>query len=444
MRAAWIVPAALVIGAVLPGPARAGVYNTAEPWPQPRPFEQFQLEWAGYRLAPVDRENRVAGAVWLVTAEACPQAPGLPLRLPLAVHTQSAFGLLSQDSPGLKYLRRIAELEAKERQGLLSLEERINLGAYYIRMQDSRNAIRVLEAAGLGQRHFMLRANLAAAYEQAGIPERAISYRQQALLDWPTMYPGWDSFQLNFYRKAEKLQLTLAQLRQEEARLQPNRGGLRLDNLFPRVQFVGPDGKYEVGGIAPAQWGELPSDATPLLEQLVLWSPFDERLQWLLAEVLNANGNPVAAAIMLKPLVNKQQDPAKWSSVAPPELREHYRALAHCPDFSEAYKNQYRADPTLPAQLLCALAPRPGGLGAADLIREAGWPAWAMRYGAPIDPAGGPPRATGGDTTATDTATPSSASWVPNWRQLGVGFGAGVLVTLLLSMQLKQAGRPKG
>jgi hypothetical protein len=443
MRAACIVPAALVAWALLTALARAGVYNTAEPWPQPRPFEQFQIEWAGYRLAPVDRENRVAGAVWLVTAEACPQAPGVPLRLLLAVHTQTTYGLLSQDSPGLKYLRRIAELEARERQGLLSPEQRINLGAYYIRMQDSRNAIRVLEAAGPGQRHFMLLANLAAAYEQASIPERAVTYRQLALSAWPTMYPGWDSFQLNFYRKAEKLQLALAQLRQEEARAQPNRGGLRLDNLFPRVQFVGPDGKYEVGGIAPAQWGELPSDATPLLEQLVLWSPFDERLQWLLAEVLNANGNPVAAAIMLKPLVNKQQDPARWSSVAPPELREHYRAIAPCAEFWEAYNNQPRRDPTLFAQVLCALAPRTGGLGGADLIREAGWPAWAMTYGGPTSPAGDA-RAGGGTAAAVDAAPSSAASWVPNWRQLGVGFGAGALVTLLLGMQLKQAGRPKG
>jgi hypothetical protein len=49
--------------------------------------------------------------------------------------------------------------------------------------------------------------------------------------------------------------------------------------------------------------------------------------------------------------------------------------------------------------------------------------------------------ATSGDTTPS---APASASWEPNWRQLGVGFGAGALVTLLLGMQLRQAGRPKG
>src|SRR5262245_61243403 len=145
MRAAWIVAAALVVWAVLTAPARAGVYNTAEPWPQPRPFEQFRLEWAGYRAAAVDRENRVAGAVWLLTAECCPQAPGLPLRLFFAFPTQSAYGLLSQESLGMRYQERVAELGARERRGELSLDDRINLGAYYIRLQDSRNAIRVLE-----------------------------------------------------------------------------------------------------------------------------------------------------------------------------------------------------------------------------------------------------------------------------------------------------------
>jgi hypothetical protein len=417
MRGAWIIAAALFVGALTPGTARAGVYFTTgtvvrdfakaddpdaqELWPLPSSFNQFHQDLAAYRAAAVDGPNHA------------------------------------------RYLRRVKELETKEAEGTLSLDDRINLGAYYIRLGEYQKAIRVLEAKAQESRHFMLRANLATAYELAGgMGDRALAYRQLALSSWPASYPGWDSMQLNFYRKAEQYHLTLLQLREEEARRQSKRNRLQLDNLFPRVQFVGASGEYEAGGIAPAQWTEVPGDATSLVMQLLLWLPFDDPLHWLLGELLNANGDVVGAAAIMKEVVNKAQDPAKWDAAAPPELREHYRIVSAAASSKENYFKGLYNDPFLHLELLAAVAPRPGGMGAGDLLREASWPALAIASdeqtrrtraaGRPAD-----------SQAATDAAPPTSSSWVPNWRQLGVGFGAGVVVTLLLGMQLRQTGRPK-
>jgi len=463
MRGAWIVAAALLVGAALAAPARAGVYfttgtflpafprpddpNAQEPWPWPGNVKQFQLDLADYRAAAVDLPNRVGAAVWSLTAGACPAAPGIPVSL-------TASLLVQQQLPppdktlGMRYVRRAAELERREAEGLLSLDDRINLGAYHIRLGNYQKAIKVLEAKQ--SRHFMLRANLATAYEMAGMPDRAIPYRQLALSSWPAIYPGWDSVQLNFYRKAEQYHLNLLLLRQAEARLEPARAGsLHLDNLFPRIgfnevtgkyeavgsiAFVGPSGEYEAGGISPAQYIEVPADAIPVVMQLLLWLPFDDRLHWLLGELLNASGDVVSAAALMKPVVNKPQDPQKWDAGAPPELREHYRVLAAAAAAREKYSEgvQLTQDRYLNLKLLAALAPRGMGLGAGDLIQEATWPAIVI--------VSEPPKA---EASPTPPA-PAPASWLPNLWHVAVSFAAGAVVALLLGYQIRQARLSKG
>ncbi|MFL5342281.1 MAG: hypothetical protein ACJ8F7_19210, partial [Gemmataceae bacterium] len=62
MRGAWIMAAALAVCGTAAVPARAGVYNTAEPWPSPGTFNKFQGQLATYRAAAVDVPNRAAVA----------------------------------------------------------------------------------------------------------------------------------------------------------------------------------------------------------------------------------------------------------------------------------------------------------------------------------------------------------------------------------------------
>jgi hypothetical protein len=431
MRGAWIVVAALAVGALTPRTALAGIYFTEgtsapkafsqpndpdaiEPWPLPNPaFKEFHLDLAGYRAAAAD-----------------PNSP---------VHQ--------------RYLRRVKELEGRASRGVLSLDDRINLGAYYLRLQQPQKAIPVLEAKARTSKHFMLLANLAAAYEMAGgMNDRAMIYRQLALEAWPTMYPGWDTAQVRFTRKAEQYQLTLLKLRDEETRGQPARNRLHLDGLFPRVQFVGPGGHFEAGTIAPAQWAEVPMDANLVVMQLLLWMPFDDRLHWLLGELLNASGDVVGAAAMMKEVVNKAQDPSKWDAAAPRELREHYdivatEAAAH-EQFVAVEASLKQSDPYVYLMIRAGLAPRGMGLGAGDLIQEACWPAMVV-YTEDLkrkveDQKRRQQAVQQADSPAAGPSSSASEGWVPNWRQLGVGFGAGVLVTLLLSMQMRQLNRAKG
>jgi hypothetical protein len=428
MRGAWIVAAALLVGALSPGAARAGVYFTTgttvrdfaraddpdaqELWPLPSPFNQFHQDLADYRAGAVAGPNHE------------------------------------------RYLRRVKELEAKESRGALGLDDGINLGAYYIRLGKYPEAVRVLEAKARASNHFMLWANLATAHELAGDQaDRAQGYRELALKSWPAAYPGWDSGQLSFYRKAEQYHQTLLQERKKEARLQPRRNAIQLDNLFPRVQFVGAspgERDYQAGSIAPALWAEIPTDATNVVMQLLLWMPFDDRLHWLLGELLNAGGDVTGAAAMMKEVVNKAQDPAKWDAGAPPELRKHYEVVKAVAAAREGYAQVLFNDPYLPVKLVAALTPRGGGLGAGDLIREASWPAFVIRTGEQAQQAqqarrvADAARGGGGEPApGAPAAPPAPASWEPNWRQLGVGFGAGALVALLLGMQVRQMGRPK-
>src|SRR5262249_46642067 len=110
-----------------------------------------------------------------------------------------------------------------------------------------------------------------------------------------------------------------------------------------------------------------------VLQQLLLWLPADTRLYWLLGEAYNADGDVKSAAYILDQLVFS-------AGINSEELRQHARILKAAPK---------------PVQT----APTP------DV----------------------PPPA----------APPAPAGWGLDWRQLGVGFLAGVGIALLIGLQLQ-------
>jgi len=422
MRGAWIVAAVLVVGGTAIGPACAGVYNTSEPWPLPRPFNLFRSDLAAYRAA----ASVAAGAE-------------NPARTP------PPEGSLAEH-----YVRRVKELEALEARGTLSLANRNDLGAYYLRLGKYDAAVRVLEPKARDG-DFLFLANLATAYELAGQGDLALRTREQALAAWPRAYPGWDTFQVNFYRKAEQYHQKLLTLRLNRPKQPRGDGQLQFDNLLP--PFLGRS-NYEVGGISPTRWSELPSDATTLVMQLLLWLPFDDGLHWLLGELLNASGDVVGAAAMMKAVVEKPPGAMQWNVKVPEELRQHYQAVAAAAAAREKYVDAVTAlrDPYLNLKLLCVVTPRGMGLGAGDLMQEAAWPAIAIlseeQARAARDRARGGAgnrneAAVDAESETSRATTPAPPGWMPDWKQVGVGFGAGVVVALLLSMQLRQMGRPK-
>jgi hypothetical protein len=411
MRRTLTVTTAVAVWLAAAVPAWAGVYNTSEPavWPLPATFMEFQLRLGDLRSIAVEE-----------------QPPPLP----------------KESAARLYYRKRVAELEAKERDGALTERDRIDLSAYYIGLRKFEEALRVLAPveAVQDQNSFMILSNLATANQLLGRLDRAADYLQQALNAWPRVCVGFSSDQLSYYRLAERYQLKLIRLRQQEEQARPGRPVESVDALFPGVRFIGPSGEYEPGEIAPEQSDELPSGLTGLrvVGQLVLWLPFDDRLYWLLGELFNARGEVDAASRIFAELDGR--------NFKPPELRRHRHILEGVSKAAAELAGPQ--GPLLREEILWRLAPRGGTLppGAGPLVNET---AWATAYRLLSDDAGGirPGNvAADGNLAGTAPAPPSPpAAWMPNGRDVGVGFVAGAAVAVLITLQFRgrRAGQPQ-
>src|SRR5258707_1067825 len=235
-----------VFGLLLVGSVQAGVYNTQEPIPAPgTSFERFR---------------ETVGQLRSIAVEEAQKPPS---------RARS------------HYLLQVAPLQEKERDGNLTVMDRVNLSEYYLRLQKYEDAVRLLESAAREAPNFLVLANLATAYLLVDRLDRAIVYQRQALASWPALWPGFYVAELQRLRRVERALLTLMQNRLQESIRQPGKATETVDPLFPRVRFVGPSGRYEPGELAPEQRDELPLEAIDTVAQLVLWLPHDNRLYWL-------------------------------------------------------------------------------------------------------------------------------------------------------------------
>jgi tetratricopeptide (TPR) repeat protein len=358
---------ALLLGVFLAwsNPLRAGLYNPRELghlYPVPTSFNQFQTKLSDLR-----------GLV-----------------------RQGADAKQSSEEKNdwiQKYQERFKELQALDKAGKLTVADRIELSACYLRIPSAdgslkpEEAIRALEPAQVEEpRNFMVLANLALANQMVGTLERAIGYERLALEAWPETHPGLSADQLRWYRRAERFYYQLLMHRNREIEQRTSVEEKSVDPLFESVDFARPDGEYSAGKISPRQWAELPGDAVALVEQLIFWLPFDNRLYWLLGEVLNARGDIRSASEVLGDLVdpNKRKEQSRV-------LRQHWRIV------DEAAKAQGEASLEEPAKSV--------------------------------------PVAT------SPTSDKSASNWLTDPRALGVGFAAGVLVTLLAGLQLREIRR---
>jgi tetratricopeptide (TPR) repeat protein len=411
MRGTWIVAMTLLV-VLGTRPAAAGVYNTEEPWEQALPSPLIELPRADVPGAPLRLE---------------------PSPLKLMLNELRTLPKRPEETPRSdireRYYRRVADLEARARTGGLTNKERVNLGAYYIRLLKYEQAAQVLEPAGREPGNFRALANLATAHHLAGRLDRALSYQRQLVAAWPDVVAGWTEEQRHAALRVEKYYLSLLQSRYQES-LRPGRVA-GLDPLFPGVRFTGRSG-YEAGEMLPDSLAEVPPDALRVAVQLVVWLPFDDRVYWLLGELLNAAGHVVEAAEVLDELVfQRRYDPS-------PEIRQHRLVLM------EARKRQLEVITRMllvdDKSLLAASVPRGAFFwrGAAfasgspyGLVSEVGW-VTALRADAGAFPPPEPP------------AEPLPvAAWVPNWRQIGVSFVAGALVSYLVIQQWRQLRRPR-
>ena len=279
------------------------------------------------------------------------------------------------------------QLEPKHAKGELTLQDRVNLSAAYLRLGRHEKARKVLEES-LEQvnmdapERFLLLANLASAYDD-GNPDRlreAILRQRQALAAIPPKppVPGWSQEQWDRYRIAERYFLKLLELRNGEVARGQAGKWKTVDAIFEKMRFVGPSGEYEAGKLSAESLHELPRDAMPIVVQLMNWLPDDPRLLWLYGELLNADGRVNEAYLVLDELIYAR----RLSSVR--EIFQHRQIL------NEA-RNPEKKEEVLP----------------------------------PVPPPEEPKK-----------ADDNSSKGLPEWRTLLTGFLAGLLVAVFGIMQL--------
>lgn len=378
------------------------------------------------------------------------ESPALPLPTEFRAITFMLLDLRSiaadkvnEDTPvRSRYRKLLANLESKEAQGMLLLEDRIDLGACYLRLLRYRDAKRVLEEAERicpreSPYRFLMLANLAVTFQglaeteqQATYYDQAIAYQRQCLTAWPELYPGWFLWQGQSFRRAELFYLRMLEVRRREV---AQLGGPRAfqwqqyDDLFEGVQFIGLEDEYEAGRVAPTYWDKLPVDAPQLVLQLLYWFPYDDRLYWLYGEVLNTRNQIVEAYLVFDDLVGKRK--LRYRT-----LMRHHRTLEEPARARRALDEQLSRDPTTLMQVLMACSPRGATLawGAGAGCLEA---VWLVVFEV---------------LTASETSTNGDSGAPPSgripfaWQPVFVGFGAGTLVGVLLVLQIQQWRRRLG
>lgn len=207
----------------------------------------------------------------------------------------------------------------------LTPQEKLSGSEYFLRRRQPLKAkFLLLSLARQPGDNFLILSNLATACQQlaedkqgtekASEYQQAIDYVNEALRIWPKTWEqlseGQRRFLQNMYwteetfvrcRTAEEYYLKLLRGRQREA-LQ-GKVIETVDALFPLAQDAGPaicylanQGKFEPGKLAAAEKAKLPEQsvdrALQVVQQLVFWLPFDNRLYWQLGELYNARGQP--------------------------------------------------------------------------------------------------------------------------------------------------------
>jgi hypothetical protein len=254
--------------AFLAGRAEAGLYNTAEPTEallDPTYTEKFHTHLLILRSLGMDK--------------------------------------VEFDNPMRRRYMLQAELASRGATGNLTPEQTMNLSTVLVRRRRPEDAINLLRPLTAAQRdNFLLQSNLATAYYlSSGQENRAKDTLKEALSLWPRTWEdmseeqqkaflklGWEENYFRDFRQAEEYLLKLFELRYREPKLK-TANQEKLDDLFG-VRYVGESGSFEVGSISAAERKKLPHNAVDIVQQLINWLPYDDRLYWQLGELMNAQG----------------------------------------------------------------------------------------------------------------------------------------------------------
>jgi len=203
-----------------------------------------------------------------------------------------------------RYESEAQRLTKLARERPLTADESADLGAVCIRLGDVNRALEILRPAQQAHpKHYRLAANLGTAWHYRGDFDQASAALRQAV----QLAPGK-------FQKAEELHLKLVRQRARQAKDVQD-----LDDLFG-VRYVGPEGKYTPGALAPEERKKLSVEALAQAQLLALWLPGDARLLWQLAELANAHGDVGTSAAILDGCVTE-------FGLRHPDLLAHRRLL---------------------------------------------------------------------------------------------------------------------
>jgi hypothetical protein len=260
---------------------------------------------------------------------------------------------LDKDVKSTPIRERYLLLEAAGREGLpnfKTLEQKLNYSAVLIRRGKAYEAVQILQALERTENFLVLSQLAMAQFLSGNFRDKAVVTQQQALDLWPETLDKVDPEQRNFlelagirsdydlqeFRKIEGYLRRLMVLRHKEG-LKPPKGEtvdeIFLDDDRKPVRFLNEDGKFEVGRIARDEKAKLPRNAVEYVEQLLIWMPTDQRLKWLLGEVLNASamdlkdGDPRNEMIRSTYRIFQQLDGFSGVTYGAAAIKERRRAL---------------------------------------------------------------------------------------------------------------------
>ncbi len=243
------LPASILLAFLVASPLQAGLHYSGET------FAELPSQWRGFLL-----DQRALRQIAVK---------------PSATVTASPARTKYEAEAG-----RLTKL-AKERK--LTADESADLGALLIRLGDVNRALEVLRPAQQARAtHYRLAANLGTAWHMRGDLDQAAAALRLAV----KLAPGK-------LQKAEELHLRLVRQRARQ-----DKDNQALDDLFG-IRYVGPDGKYTAGALAPEQRKLLSTEAVAQAQLLGLWLPHDARLLWQLGELANAHGDVATAAAIM-------------------------------------------------------------------------------------------------------------------------------------------------
>ncbi len=254
--------------------------------------------------------------------------------------------------------KRYVLMETLGRKGaadLRTLEQTLNYSAVLIRRDKGAEAVQLLlPLKSEHRKNFVVLSQYALACflsKSDDFRSRSSEAMEEAISVWPVAMNdldeeqkkflnavGWHETDFHRNREYDAYLLRLMKHRvREEARLKKKLkteevlDPIFLDDKKQPVRFTAEAGEFAVGRI---EFQKLPDNSVEIVEQLLIWMPHDQRLLWLLGEVLNARAMKFPKREQKDPLIRSSyavfaelNNPLSLASYGRPQIKKNFEVL---------------------------------------------------------------------------------------------------------------------